>query len=65
MKKIQGQYGASEIEIVDHSKGVIVWVWDKQTVSDTIGRYSLQKTYVAPFRLQRKLPHPRLLRKER
>jgi hypothetical protein len=47
MKKIQGQYGASEIEIVDHSKGVIVWVWDKQTVSDTIGRYSLQKTYVA------------------
>jgi hypothetical protein len=47
MKKIQGQYGASEIEIVDDSKGVIVWVWDKQTVSATVGRYTLQKTHVA------------------
>jgi hypothetical protein len=47
MKKIQGQYGESEIEIVDDAKRVIVWVWDKHTVSDTIGRYTLQKTYVA------------------
>ena len=47
MQKIQGQYGSSEIEIVDDSKGVIVWVWDKQTVSSTIGRYTLQKTRVA------------------
>ena len=47
MQKIQGQYGSSEIEIVDDSKGVIVWVWDKQTVSSTTGRYTLQKTRVA------------------
>jgi len=47
LRKISGQYGASEIEIVVDSKDVTVWVWDKQTVSDTIGRYTLQKSHVA------------------
>ena len=50
MKKINGQYGASEIEIVVDYKGVIVWVWDNQTVSSTIGRYTLQKTHVASIK---------------
>jgi len=56
MKKIQGQYGASEIEILADSKGVIVWVWDiKHTVSATIGRYTLQKTHVASIEAAKKV----------
>jgi hypothetical protein len=62
MKQIQGQYGASEIEIVDDSKRVIVWVWDKQTVSGTIGRYSLQDPRVTDDILERPAKCPRCTR---
>jgi len=58
----QGQYGASKIEIVDDSKRVIVWVWDKQTVSGTTGRYSLQDPRVTDYILERPAKCPRCTR---
>ena len=64
MQKIQGQYGSSEIEIVDDSKGVIVWVWDKQTVSSTIGRYTLQKTRVASIEAAKEVAASSIAQKE-
>ena len=42
MRKILGEYGTHEIQIVENSKGITVCVWDKSTLSNPIGRFTLQ-----------------------